>query len=220
MNAERALPQWVRVGATAIKPLRPTPNLITAGDLHDYVDLLDPLIQSLNIDVQRNVVTGNPDELNAQATLLDFEASKLEGTEPAYASELRDRAAAKRALAARGTAATSKPYAPLDTQMKFAEQWAAYMPRWNKEAADVRGILVLTSGGDWTKLQAYDVEYQDLWNQFTALGFKPTMKPPPPPPDTPPLFPWWLPYVAGGVLVAIGLSYVVPIVRAALPKAA
>ena len=217
----RSLPSWIRVGAVTIKPLRPTPNIVTAGDLHDYTDLLDPLIQSLDRDVKQNVATGDPDELVAQATVLEYEAKKIDAALPAYASELRDRAAAKRELAAKGAAATSKPFAPLADQKAFNERWAAFLPRWNKEAAEVRAILVLTSGGDWTKLQAYDVEYQDLYNQYRALGFTPTMKPPPPPPDTPSLsIPTWLPILAGGVIVIIGLSYISPIIRTMFTKAA
>lgn len=234
---DRALPSWVlaqrdrkqptrprdmptrppRVGATptTFKPLRPTPNIIGPEDLKNYADELDTFIQSLNNDVNTQVSTGSADELNAQAAVLDAEADKIDAAEPAYASELRDRATAKRALAAKATPAN------LDDQKRFAESWSAFMPRWNPVHEKYSGVgrSIFTSGADWTTLQAFDVEYQSDWSQFVALGLKPTMRPPPPPPDTPGLgnVLSWLPWIIGGAIVLYGLVIFGPTLKALLP---
>ena len=195
---------------SGIKPLRATPNAVTAGDLHEYVDLLDPLIESLDRDIHDNVVTGTPAELEGQATVLEYEAKKIEVAEPAYAAELRDRAAAKRALAKK----TSTPK-NVDDQKKFDDEWSVFYGRWVKEAATIRDISFLTTGGDWTQLQSYDVQYQSLRKAFEAFGYKASMRLPPAAPDG---FPWTTAlYIAGGVVIVGALAYVVSVARPFIP---
>lgn len=187
------------------KPLRPTPNIITADNLNEYVDLLSPLIDSLNEDVHSYIPTGSSEQLLAEAKVLDYEASKLEGVEPAYAAELRARAEAKRELAKKASPSPAK----IAENKGFIAEWEAYYKRWLKTYYVMREKLkeipfALTKGSDWTTMQGYDLEYQELSNRYEKMGFQLTMKIPPAAPDIPGSnIPWG--WIAAGVVV-IGVA--------------
>ena|SRR5258706_1730178 len=206
-SAHDANPPPTRVGATGPKPLRPTPNIITGGDLREYRDLLVPLINSLDSDVERNLATGNADELRKQAKVL--ETFPL----PIYPDGTTDTAAYIARLRAKADAIDRKKLSSeqIATEAAFTKEWNDFYARWRLELEDVNGVInqfpvSMTSGGDWTKLQGYDVEYQTLAKRYTDLGYTLSDSVPPSAPDIPgSSIPWgWIIFgvvLIGGALV-------------------
>jgi hypothetical protein len=176
----------IEVGAvTALKPLRPTPNIITAGDLRDYANLLSPLIDSLNDDVQRDASGLSASDSEKVAKGLDDKADGYaDGTSLGefMAAELR-----KEAKKIRESAAAQSKLTPaqLADRAAFKIEWDSFYARWLPVAAKYKAVSWLTSGGDWTTLQGYDLEYQTLRAKYEGLGLKATMGVPPSAPDIP-----------------------------------
>lgn len=201
------------------KPLRPTPNVITATNLNEYVDLIEPLIDSLNEDVHSYIPTGDSAKLLAEAAAYDLVAEKLEGVGE-FSGEYRARAEAKRKLAK----AATPPADQLERNLAFVAEWDAFYKRWTHNAEVMRAKMkeipfALTTGADWTTMQGYDLEYQRLSTRYEAMGFPLTMRIPPNAPDIPNLIPWWLPYLAGAAIVTVALVYAGPIIIRLLPAA-
>jgi hypothetical protein len=184
------------VGAAA-KPLKATPNIITPGDLDSYIALLDPLIESLEKDKQQ-IVFEDPAVLEAEADLL---------TAPVVApvrASLLERAKKLRELM------KTKNGEQIEAEQKWGNDWHAFYAQWQADKKALGGAIFLTSGGDWSRLQGDDLNYQKLRARFESIGGTPSRSIPETEPDTPAVtsvVPWWA-WALGGTAAAAAVVVV------------
>jgi hypothetical protein len=183
-----ALPQWVRNGvrgtrvgvavdltpkptATVSPLLKPggTGAVITQSDVERYIGLLDPLILSLDNDIYANLVYDDPATLRGKADLITSSTlAPVRDGLLAEATKMESRASGRTA-------------ARVAREIAFSQGWREFYSRWPKDK-DCGVTDGCTFQSDrWNKIEADDVQFQGFYNDYAAMGYKPTRSLPTPP---------------------------------------
>ena len=194
-----------RVGGS-YAPLRPTPNIVSAGALGDYVDVLEPLVSSLYDDAKEQIVYQDPKALEQQAADLTADVFA-----PVREKLLQEATVLRARIAKRSSAAVA-------AEQSWAADYRSFLRRWQLAADHVADLkkqvpIALTTGSDWTELEGLDLEYQKHRDAFAALGGKPSRQLPPAPSAA---VPWKGVLLVGGLVAgAVILTQVRSLFRSA-----
>lgn len=156
------------VGAPPVSVYLPGPG--ARAEVREYGRRLDAAVKALASDVERTIVSADPDELEAKAATT---------TDAAEAAALRARASTQRQLA------TGKAVERIAVERAFAGGFWAFVARWSKFRDEVLEGGFSLSGPSptqaWTTIETYETELAGWRAKYEALGYQPVAPPPPTP---------------------------------------